>query len=337
MRRSVAGVLVLLVLAVPACKKEEDKKNEVKRAIDRTMRLSHDFAYLDQEGDDRIQVVGVVEDDFRHKARVVLNGAPVLDEVASDDALAIRFLEPAALPTFVDPAATGTAAVAPPTGGISVLDALRTRRWVLDPTGAPDLQGTAGDTRAPAEAPVFDALTASQYVRAAVDASIQVKKYSRDDFDPVFKAKEDPFPQPPQESKTTRYDLRPPPLPKAQGAGGNQQVPSLANFRKMVIYVRDGRVVQVLERIDLASKLDEVIATLNLPKDTTAEQAARAINSVRRGQGTDLIRIRSMRLEFSDLDGDATVALPDDAIQGSLTVIKHRGRTVIGGPAVPAS
>ena len=337
MRRSVAGVLVLLVLAVPACKKEEDKKDEVKRAIDRTTRLSHDFAYLDQEGDNRIQVVGVVEDDFRHKARVVLNGAPVLDEVASDDALAIRFLEPGALTAFVDPAATTAAAVPPPTGGISVLDALRTRRWVLDPTGAPDLQGTAGDTRAPAEDPVFDALTANEYVRAAVDAAIQVKKYSRDDFDPVYKAKEDPFPQPPQESRTVRYDLRPPPLPKAQGAGGNQQVPSLANFRKMVIYVRDGRVVQVLERIDLASKLDDVITTLNLPKDTTAEQAARAINSVRRGQGTDLIRLRSMRLEFSDLDGDATVAMPGDAIQGSLTVIKHRGRTVIGGPAVPAS
>jgi hypothetical protein len=176
-------------------------------------------------------------------------------------------------------------------------------------------------------------------VRAAVDAAIQVKKYSKDDFDPVFKAKEDPFPQPPQESKTVRYDLRPPPLPKG-GAGGNQQVPSLANFRKMVVYVRDGRVVQVLERIELASKLDEVIATLNLPKDTTAEQAARAINAVRRGQGTDLIRLRSMRLEFTGLDGAETVALPGDVVQGSLTVIKHRGRTVIGGqaaPAVPAS
>jgi hypothetical protein len=166
LRRSVAAVLVLVVLAVPGCKKEEDKKNEVKRAIERTMRLSHDFAYLDQEGGNRIQVVGVVEDDFRHKARVVLNGAPVLDEVASDDALAIRFLDPEALGAFVDQAAATTAASAPalPTGGapgVSVLDALRTRRWVLDPIGAPDLQGTAGDTRYAGEDPVFVALTAS--------------------------------------------------------------------------------------------------------------------------------------------------------------------------------
>jgi hypothetical protein len=202
--------------------------------------------------------------------------------------------------------------------------------------GAPDLLGTASDTRPEGEDPVFDALTASDYVRQAVDAAIQVKRYSKDDFDPVFKAKEDPFPQPPQESKTVRYDLRPPPLPKPQGAGGNQAVPSLANFRKMVIYVRGGRVVQVLERIDLASKLDDVIASLNLPKDTTALQAARAINSVRRGQGTDLIRIRSMRLEFGELGSATDVALPPDAVTGSLTVIKHRGRTAAGGGTTPA-
>lgn len=337
MRRAVVLVVAAAVLLVPACKREEDKKEEVKRALDRTLALSREFAYVDQEGPRRIQVVGVVEDDYRHKARLTLNGAPVLEEVASDDALAMRFLEPTLLPDFLV-AGAGTAAGAPAGGGgggISVIDALRTRRWVLDPEGAPDLHGTGGDTRPPGEDPVFDSLTATEYVRRAVDAAIQVKLYSRDDFDPVYKAKEDPFPQPPNESRTKRYDLRPPPLPVAQGGAGNQEVPSLANFRKMVVYVRDGRVVQVLERIDLASKLDEVITRLSLPKDTTAAQAAQAINAVRRGQGEDLIRLRTMRLEFSDLDGAAAVELPGDVVRGSLTLVKHRGRTTVGAAAAP--
>ena len=327
--RLVSLLLLGAVLVAPACKKEEDKKDELKRALDTTLRLSREFAYLDQEGSTRIQVVGVVEDDFRHKARLSVDGAPVLDEVASDDALAMRFLDPQALGSFLT---TGAAApAAPASGGIGVVDALRTRRWVLDPEGAPDLKGTAGDVRVAGDDPVFDALTVPEYVRRAIDASIQVKLYSRDDFDPVYKAQEDPFPQPPQESKTRRYDLRPPPLPRAQG-GGNQQVPSLANFRKMAVYVRDGRIVQVLERIDLASKLDEVVAALNLPADATAEQVVRAINAVRRGQGSDSIRLRSMRLEFSELGRPTSVALPGDAVRGSLTVIKHRGRQSVGSP-----
>lgn len=342
--RLVALLLAGLVLAAPACKKEEDAKDELRRDLDRTLRLSRQFAYLDQAGSTRIQVVGVVEDDFRYKARLTVDGAPVLDEVASDDALALRFLEPTALGSFLAsggaPAPTAEAA-APAPGGIGVLDALRTRRWVLDPQGAPDLKGTAGDVRLPGEDPVFDALTATEYLRRAIDASIQVKKYSRDDFDPVYKAKEDPFPQPPNESKTTRFDLRPPPLPRAGQGGGNQQVPSLANFRKMAVYVRGGRIVQVLERIDLTSKLDEVIASLSLPADATAEQVVRAINAVRRGQGADTIRLRSMRLEFSELGRPTSVALPADAVKGSLTVVKNRGRQTIGGPvpttAAPAS
>lgn len=336
-RRILIPLLAFVVLVVPGCKREEDKKEEVKRALDRTVRLSRQFAYLDQAGTVRLQVVGVVEDDFRHKARLTLNGAPVLEEVASDDALAMRFLEPGALPNYlVGGGTTAATAFTPAPGGIGVLDALRTRRWVLDPEGAPDYQGTAGDTRQPGEDPIFDALTVQEYVRRAVDASIQVKLYSRDDFDPVYKAKEDPFPQPPNESKTKRYDLRPPPMPPPQeGSSGNQVVPSLANFRKMVIYVRDGRVVQVLERIDLASKLDEVIRNLSLPKDTTVEQAARAINIVRRGQGSDLIRIRSLRLEFSGLGSAESVGLPAEVVNGSLAVIKNRGRTGIGSGTAP--
>jgi hypothetical protein len=328
------------VVALPGCKKEEDRKNEVRRAIDRTVALSRQFAYLDQEGDDRIQVVGLVEDDFRHKARLTVNGAPIVEEVASDDALAMRFLDPGALATFLSERATVATTATPATPaprGIGVLDALRTRRWVLDPEGAPDLKGTAGDARVQGQDPVFDALTAMEYVRRSVDAAIQVKLYSRDDYAPVWRAREDPFPQPPQESKTKRYDLRAPPLPPPGAGGGNQDVPSLANFRKMVIYVRDGRVVQVLERIDLASKLGEVIVNLNLPDDTTALQAANAINAVRRGQGADLIRLRNMRLEFSDLGGDLSVSLPGDVVNGSLSVIKFRGRTVVGATTPPTT
>lgn len=342
-RRSLGLFLILSVIAgvTAGCKREKDKKLEVKAAIDRTERLARKFVYADTSQAARLQVAGIVEDDFRYKAQLVLNGKPIEEEVASDDALALRFLDPSRLPQFIDAARAtdsisnttagkGATAGTPQASPAVVLQALSASRWVLDKVGAPQVLGGTGGTQARTlgEDPVVDALTALEYVRTAVDRAVFVAHFTRDQVDPVWKGDEDPFPKPEKGSKTVRYDLKAPNLPNAQQTGGtgNQTTPETAHFRKMVVYVRDGRVVEVQERVDASSKLRDLVASFKLPKNTTIEQAIGAINIVRKGQGNDPIRIRRMTLQLTDMGSALKVDLPGDVIAGGLGVIRNRGK-----------
>lgn len=351
MRRPIGLVLLLVTVAAltGACKRERDQKIDVGKFIDKTEQQARKFVYIDATKQGQTQVAGVVEDDFRYKTRLTMNGRAVEDEIVSDDALAVRFLAPDKLPQFLStqgqinatvPAAAGGAppGSTPTSGGVPPVVALQAQRWVVDATGAPALSASVNDRRKLGDDPDFDALTALEYVRRATNAAILVKKYKKDDIEPVFKAKEDPFPKPATGSKTVRYDLKPPPLPKADARGntGNQTVPGQPNFRKMVVYVRDGVIVEVREQIDVASKLNDLIRLFNLPRDTTVDAAVFAINAVRGGQGDDLIRLRSMRIQFQDLGGALKVELPTDAIAGSLSVLKYRGHQSVTGATTPA-
>lgn len=353
MKRPIGLLLLLVTVAgiTGACKRERDQKIDVGKFIDATEQQARKFVYIDQTKQAQTQVAGVIEDDFRYKTRLTIGGRAIEDEVVSDDALAVRFLATDKLPQYLStqgqisatvPAGTGGA---PPgstststSGGVPPVIALQAQRWVLDKTGAPQLAATPGDRRKLGDDPIFDAMTALEYVRKATNAAILVKKYKRDDIEPVYKEKEDPFPKPATGSKTVRYDLKPPQLPKADARGnsGNQTVPGQPNFRKMVVYVRDGVIVEVREQIDVASKLNDLIRLFNLPRDTSVDAAVFAINAVRGGQGEDLVRVRSMRLQFQDLGGALTVALPTDAIPGQLTVLKYRGHQGVTGAPTPA-
>jgi len=336
-RRLVGFVLVLTAVAMitTSCKREEDQKLAIGRFITATEQRSRKFVYLDQTRKVRTQVTGVVEDDFRYKTRLTVNGTPVEDEVTSDDALAVRFLAPDQLTNFL--ASPSLAALGSSAGALSPILALETRRWVLDKSGAPQLLASATDRRKEGDDPVFDSLTALQYVRRAVNLSVQVKKYKKDDVEPVYKEKEDPFPKPKAGSKVTRYDMRPPAMPKAdaRGATGNQQTPGESNFRKIAVYVRDGVIVEVREVIDVASKLDDLIRIFKLPNKTTVDTAVFAINAVRAGQGDDLVRVRNMSLQFQDIGSDLKVELPTEVVDGSLTILKFRGRQPIAGTPTP--
>ncbi len=347
MRRVVGLVAVLAAMGAltTACKKEADQKFVLGKIITATEQKSRKFVYLDSARGTQTQVAGVIEDDFRYKTRLVVNGRPVADEVTNDDALAVRFLAPEQLPKFLSSPGLATspgnggAPVGSQSGtaGIPPVLALQTQRWVLDKTGAPNLLKAPTDRRKEGADPAFDSLTALDYVRKSVNAGLQVKKYKRDDIEPVYKEKEDPFPKPAPGAKTIRYDIRPPALPKAdaRGATGNQQTPGQSNFRKMVVYVRDGVIVEIREQIDVASKLNDVIRLFNLPANTTVDTAVFAINAVRGGQGDDLIRVRRLTVRFEEIGQPLKVVLPTDAVQGSLTVLKNRGHQVVTGAPAP--
>ena len=326
-------MMAVAVVGLSSCKRQKDEKILLNRIIDRTERLARAFVVQDI-ANATTEVAGVVEDDFRYKARLKIDGVAVADEVAKDDALAARFLQPDALPRFLNPDAAVASATSSTPGQIPVLVALRTRRWVMDPTGAPQTERVAADRRAQGDDPVYDALSVLQFTRESVDRARLVQKYSRDRIDPVFKSKEDVFLKPGNNSPLTRYDIAPPKLPPAaRGAGGTQELPETAHFRKMVVYVRDNRVVEVHEVIDVQSKLEDLIAAFRLPKNTTAQEAIFAINAVRKGNGNDPIRVRELKVEFSRFGQPLKVDMPSESVQGNLTVLRYRGRAEATQPA----
>jgi hypothetical protein len=312
-----------------------------------TAGVPHRFVYEEATSRAKITVKGAVEDDFRYKAAVSLNGTLALEEVARDDALADRVLAPAAFGVFVRkaqaPSARGGGAAVEqvtPSGPApdvqatpEVVRALGAQQWVLDPVGAPSLLASASEKHPLGADPIYDSLTVFRYVELAMRESWRVKKFNPDDLD--YKPKEDPFPKPGRHSGVDRYDLERRRLPRPQdlaGAQANQVIPGTNHFRKLSVYVKGNRVIQVLEQIDVESRLDDlqrnydVKIPTSFPVDKRIDIAIESINAVRRGQGIDPIRVRTMSLQLIDMGTATSVELPDAPVKGSLAAFQNRGK-----------
>jgi hypothetical protein len=335
------GLGVLLAAAVggsllSGCAAKRVNKNTIKDAIHRTQRLGRSFVYTDQAGDATTVVAGLVEDDFRYKSRVTVNGKAILDEVVSDDVLADRFNDPNVLGKYVKSGTQGASS----TGSTDVLEALQSQLWVIDKTGAPAAQ--TGNRQVGID-PSLDAIGALTYVEKAVEAALYTAPFRPDALQPVYKPTEDPFPKPEKGSRTERWDLKEIELPQsADNRSGNQATPTVSMFRKMAIYIRDGLVIQVREVIDVASKLDKLRKTFGLDKqfaglnaDQQVTLVVNAINEVRKGQGTDAIRLRQMTLDLKDLGKPTKVDLPTDFVAGDLSILRLRGRAASNALATP--
>ena len=350
-RRKVASVMsvVLVGLALAGCGKSTETEDKLRAAIDRTERLAHRFVYTETAGGRKASVQGLVEDDFRYKAEVAYGGVPVVHEVVSDDALAVRFVEPAHLADFVrrpkkkEQGGTGVGSTQPGSGEAGapstpkavdpkVLEALRARRWVLDKAGAPPVFGPPAEGRLLGEDPVLDSLSVFSYVERAIDEAVRIIVFNPESLE--YRADEDPFPKPAKGSGVTRYDFERPKLPRAAetSPGGNQVTPDTRHFRKMSVYVKAGRIIAVREAVDVESRLKDLseIYETKFPKDRKpAELAAIAVdalNVIRRGQGEDPIRLRSMSYELKDLGGAVKVDMPTEVIEAPLAVLESRGR-----------
>jgi len=355
-RRRMAVTFLCLgtALGLSACGPATDAEKRLRAALQRTERLPHRFIYSEtytpeKAPEQQTAVRGLVEDDFRYKARVAVDGRPVLDEAVSDDALFVRFLDPARIGDFLrkpkkqDQGGTGLgsdqpAAAAKPSGarqpdeGPTAAQLLPTRRWVLDPAGAPAVFGSPDDKRLLGDDPVLDALDVFAYVERAIGSAARVVEFNEESLE--YRRKEDPFPRPKKGSKVTRFDFEAPKLPKAADTspGGNQVTPDTRHFRKLSVYVKDGRVVQILEKIDVESRLDDLAKLYETkfpadrPKSEVAAIAVEALNVIRRGQGEDPIRLREMSYKLADLGGEVKVDLPTDASKASLALLENRGR-----------
>ncbi|MDQ3946674.1 MAG: hypothetical protein M3357_16285 [Actinomycetota bacterium] len=343
-------------LGLTGCSSEATTtEKRLRAALRATEHLAHRFAYREtfvSEAEKReTEVRGLVEDDLRYKARVSVGGVAVLDEVVSDDALAVRLIQPAALDEFlrrptekgksgsgVGSEEPGAPEAATPIGsGDDAPDpvaALRSRRWVLDKAGAPAVfSANPAEERGLGEDPVLDALDIFAHVERAIDEAAYVGEFNEESIEPVYRKDEDPFAKPEKGSEVIRYDFAAPKLPKASDrAGGNQVTPDARHFRKMAVYVKDGRVLQVSEVIDVASRLDDLaeVYETRFPKDRKPEEVAAvaidALNTIRTGQGQDPIRLRTMSYNLKDLGDPVTVDMPGEVVETSLSLLQNRGR-----------
>jgi hypothetical protein len=343
--------LALLALGVavtlPACKNRDQQIKELRAAITRTEHLANRFVYTVTTPDGTTDVRGIVEDDFRFKARVTMNNATAYDEVVNDDSLAVRFADPSRLAGFLSQEKPEAAQAPTDFTGVTVSQALNARRWVLDRQGAPAVaEAAAADARLGAD-PVLDALTVLDYIRRASNDAFGVKRFDPDSLDPVYRSSEDNFPKPQKGSGVARYDFERPFLPpvSAAGQGGESAFPQSKHFRRMAVYVKDGRIIDVREAIDLRGRgLTDFIKyerallkEAKVPKavldefdklvvDTPAAQLAtellQFLNELLTSAGLSPINIRQMSLELRDLGTEQQVDLPDEnVIRGSLAVL----------------
>lgn len=326
-RRIVLLVAAGLSLSGVACGEGIDEhKSVVRSAIARTKGLARSFSYSEQTPLTRSAVQGILEDDYRYKARLESAGRPVLERVVLDDALAIRFLDPASVAD-----ALGIRA-APGSSGGSVIQALQARRWVLDEVGAPELvAGRRGERRRTGDDVAFDGLTALDYVERAIGEAAGVVRFNRESIEYV--ADEDTFPVPGDGSGVTRYDLVAADLPRPSRAGAlaAQGAPQTSHFRRMAVYVKQGRVIQVREAIRASIRqLDHLaefyeIEVRRTDTERASVEALTALNALRQGAGEEPIRPRTMTLEVLDLGRARRIELPADAIPGSLRVLSGQG------------
>lgn len=354
-RMLVLTVALMLAAGLGACGNREEIRDELLAALRRTDALPYKFVYVDDRPLLRdagaptprpdVQVQGLIEDDFRFKARVSVDKTPSFDEVVSDDLLAMRFLEPARLQPLINQAKLGEIDTATDVEGVDTVAALMSRRWVVDETAAPGVTVGRVKESALGDDPVLDAITALTYVETAIREAQAVEKFSKDTVSPAYSASEDDFAKPAEGSGVTRYDLRRPKLPppgQNQAAGGQSGRPATRNFRRMAVYVKDGRVIQVREAIDVKGKfLRDVIRYARtyarasgaspaeiadfmrgieaVPEEQQGPVVLAGLSLALSSTGDPPILQRRMTLDLQDLGAKIKVDLPtDNVIRGKL-------------------
>jgi len=354
-RRSLLlGAALAVTVLSSACSRTEFDQEKVIDAIDETTPHSFRLDWTLTTNDRTVNVRGIVQDDFRYKLQLSLDGDPAAEQVVVDDGVALRFLDTELVDSFTDPAVEGEIDLETDVEGATVFDALNAGRWVLDEAGAPSAVISSIDPSDDPEVerdPLFDARNALEYVRRVADAS-QFVEYDTESLDPTYQPEEDPFPAPDEDSGVIRYDSVIADLPSAAAAtAGQRQLPSFANFRKMAVYVKDGKLIAVREFVGLSPRQlqelleyeeallkatagDDVVTAyraevkrLEDDPDALGEFLLGGLNTFITSTGAQPIQFREMSLEISDLDAvETTVRLPSDVIRGDLAVIRNLGR-----------
>ena len=345
-----AAGLTVSALLVGACAKDEGDSEALREIIEETLVEPHRFVYTETTpGGTETVVQGIVEDDFRYKARLLVDDEPVLDRVVSDDTAAVRFAEPDVLGKYIDKEVVSEVDTETDRAGVDVFAALQSQRWVVDPGGAPPLLQEAEDETENGVDPIFDAL---DLVDKARDLTLlqgtQFIEYRETSISPVYRTDEDPFPRPEDGSGVTRYDLPQVPFPKTVDAG-QVVIPTESQFRKFSVYVKDDRVIRISESIGLTPSVLEDFETfmVQLIAETAPAEVAEGfrsqlaelsgeekgqflldgVNTFHELRGDPLLRFRTATYELLDIgDPSLEVEVPaSDTVEGDLAVLVNLG------------
>ena len=319
MIRRLLTLVLIAALAFPAaaCRRQVNLKTQVKGFLDKTERLPRSFVYVADEKSLKVKyrVTGQVEDSFRFRAQMDVDGKPTVEAIVDDDALAVRLID-----TQMAAGATSMP------GGQVVSDAILAGQWIVDPSGAPSRAKRQTQRTGSGLQDGFDVLT---YTRFALDEASEVKHWLEEDLEPAYLAVEDHFPKPDIKAGEDRYDLVRPPIPRPTqvAQAGVQELPKISMFRKMAIFVRGGRVVKIMEDVDIDGHADFVDA-----KRKKKTRMLGLLASIQRLKGADSIRERTMSVTFSDFGKQVEVRSPQDALKIPLRGLLAQGLGSFGAP-----
>lgn len=310
MRKLLAVVVATLLLSAGCGRPEEDAQKL--RSHLRASELSpRSFVFQEVSEDRAFSVTAEVEDDFRY--RMVLSGPEggIVEYVVDDDALAVRFLDPA---------------VADRIGNLlghqDVDRALREGRWVVDPSGAPRLRrGESDEDEGMLRDPLRESIEIFPYVRTAMAQAFGVVEFNLESIE--YRPSLDPWEYPDRDEGETRFDLMAPALPKneqqMQGGGGGQI--GQAHFRRLSVFVDPrGRVDRICEVVDIRSHEDYRRLEERGPGHNPFQ--AQLFESILSGESLAPIRERKVYVTVQYPD-ELSVALPDDAHAGRLEEAKE--------------
>lgn len=306
MRRLLLLFLCLTMLGLTSCEEAVKTPQRVLGFIANTEKLSRSFTYEEIAGEKQLMIEGRIEDSFRYQESLRINGTDVMEQVVSDDSMAIRIIDATKVPDLA-----GDPAVVPVPGFAIVSQSLLAGDWVIDPSGAPAIYRGGTELDQVGVDPLADAVEVLRYVRVSIATAFDVKEYREEDLDPAYRPSEDPFPKPDGREGIRRFDLVRPFLPRPTGSGqGPQNAPQTRHFRKMAIYVKGNLVVKVMEEIDVEGHEDFKEA-----RRKGNERVLEILESVRRGLSQERIRPRKMTVDFAF--GSFTVSKPE-GLQASI-------------------
>lgn len=310
MRRAIIPFVVFALVAAACGAGSGGTRNRrvVASALDRVSDSSYSFDYRETLTDSETEIVvtGVVADDLRSRATLEIDGKKVLEQIVSDDAIAVRVLDQKAAAPYVADVARQEKKAG---------DALKAGQWVVDQQGAPELIAprTSENSIRVGSNPLLDATNyLFQYIEDSMNAGDQRQGVQEFNPDGVgYNPLDDPWNDDAEanlvDQGVRRYDISQPPLPRRTQRGSEGAIASTNHFRKMVFYL-DGRdLVEVKEQIDIRDRLEFRRAAAGRAANYYTELMEQSLAGATR----EPIRQRQLEVSFERED-DISVSLPAD-------------------------
>lgn len=302
MKRIIVVLCVMVLSVGVGCRPNESPRDAVTKYVSGIERDSYQYVFRAKTTDLETEVRGRVEDTIRHTETLLVAGSKVMERVTLDDLMAVQVSAPDLVPNLN--------AAQPP--DIPVANALRSGQWVIDPAGAPTMETNVDAERGKDGVDALaEAAEIFQYLRHAIQQAQGVGLFNPDSTD--YRAKEDPFPRAKKDIGEERFDLIRPGLPARRGG----QLPGVATFRKMSFYVVKGKLLRVLEKIDLQGH-EEFVRARQTGRNKFHLEMLRDLSA---GRGPEVIRVREMSFELLSQGQKVTIDPPTEGFTGNLRVL----------------